>query len=81
MRGCRSAVGDPIPPTGSKEIVPAVGGVVVIAPVTTRTRAANCTGVNVSDVVENNSDTTTRNYVRSTIRNSFDNSSGFPFGR
>ena len=62
-------------------IVSTGSGVIVIAPVTTQVQAANCIGVNVSDVVDNNSNNTTRTYVRTIIRNSFNNFSGFPFGR
>jgi hypothetical protein len=50
-----------------------VGGAVVgtVAPVTTQTQAANCTAVNVSDVVDVNSGNTTTSSVRTRIQNSF----------
>jgi hypothetical protein len=62
-------------------IVTSGTGAAVIAPVTIQTQALNCNAVNVSDVVDNNSNNTTRTYTRTIIRNSFNNFSGFPFRR
>jgi hypothetical protein len=50
-----------------------VGGAVtgVITPATVQTQAANCTNVNFSDLVDNNSNNTTVNRTRNVIQNSF----------
>jgi hypothetical protein len=47
------------------------GGVVTIAPVTTQVSALNCNNVNVSDVVDNNSNNVTVSEVRTRVQNSF----------
>lgn len=65
--------------TGGSSLLGVAGLVTgAIAPVTTQTQAANCTNVNVSDVIDSNSNNSTRTSTRTTIEDSFNETFDLP---
>ncbi|WP_214403275.1 hypothetical protein [Pseudonocardia lacus] len=65
--------------TGGSSLLGVAGLVTgAVAPVTTQTQAANCTNVNVSDVLDSDSNNTTETFTRTEIEDSFNESFDLP---
>lgn len=78
--------------TGGNSLLGAAGLVTgAVAPITAQTQAGNCTNVNVSDVVDSDSNNTDYTVTRNRIQDSFNTTTsdddddpfgpGFPFNR